>query len=256
MENKIIKLSKRKIKNNVSKEARPDIFVYKSIDSTNTQAKRLLADNKIYGNTLILAEHQSAGRGRCGKDFYSPTSEGLYMSLCFVENTSLSPIHLSTLCAVAVSETIEELTGLDVRIKWVNDIYIDNKKACGILCESTPTPDGFGIILGIGVNTATKSFPEFENNIPTSIGNIDRNILCAGIYEKILYYKSENSNYKEKYKARSYLDGKYITVYTQNGEYTARALGIDDSCGLVILPDGQTEPIVLTSGEVSVRVQR
>lgn len=256
MKNKIIKLSKRKIKNNISKEARPKIFVYKNLDSTNTHAKRLLKDNKICGNTLILAEHQSAGRGRCGKDFYSPMSEGLYMSLCFTESTSLSPIFLSTVCAVATAEAIEELTGLDAKIKWVNDIYIEDKKACGILCESTPTPDGFGIILGIGVNTATKSFPEFENNTPTSVGNIDRNVLCAKIYEKILCYKVKDSDCRAKYKARSYLDGKNITVYTQNGQYTARALGIDDSCGLVILLDGQESPITLTSGEVSVRVQK
>lgn len=256
MKNKIVKLSKRRINRNIDKSSRPKILVYKNLDSTNTHAKRLLKENKICGNTLILAEHQSAGRGRCGKDFYSPMSEGLYMSLCFTEITSLSPIFLSTVCAVAAAEAIEELTELDAKIKWVNDIYIEDKKACGILCESTPTIDGFGIILGIGVNTATKSFPKFDNNTPTNIGNIDRNILCAKIYEKILCYKAKDSDCKAKYKARSYLDGKYITVYTQSGEYTARTLGIDDSCGLVILPDGQDYPVTLTSGEVSVRVQR
>lgn len=254
MKNRTVKLSKRKILKGIAKGMRPEVLVYKELDSTNTHAKRLLKDNKISCNTLILAEHQSAGRGRCGRDFYSPMGEGLYMSLCFIEHTSLSPVFLSTLCAVAVSEAIEELTGLDAQIKWVNDIYISDKKACGILCEATPLSDGFGIILGIGVNTTTKDFPKFENNTPTTVGNIDRNVLCAKIYEKILFYKSNGDSYKEKYKARSYLDGKNIKVYTQNGKYTARALGIDESCGLIILPDGQTEPIILTSGEVSVRV--
>ena len=251
----IIKLSTRKIRVNIQKSIRPKILLYQDLDSTNTHAKRLLSKGKIKGNTLILAEHQSAGRGRCGKDFYSPMGEGLYMSLCFTESTYLSPIFLSIICGVATAEAIIELTGLDAKIKWVNDIYVDNKKACGILCESTPTKDGFGIILGIGVNTATESFPKFDNNTPTSVGNIDRNILCAKIYEKILYYKLGEDDYKTKYKALSYLDGKSITVYTQNGEYTARALGIDDGCGLVILPDGQDTPITLTSGEVSVRMR-
>ena len=240
--------------NSISKSMRPEILVYKNLDSTNTHAKRLLKENKIFGNTLILAEHQSAGRGRCGRDFYSPMGEGLYMSLCFIERTSLSPIFLSTLCAIAVSEAIEELTGLDAKIKWVNDIYISDKKASGILCEATPLSDGFGIILGIGVNTTTKSFPKFVNNIPTTIGNIDRNILCGKIYEKILYYKSNGNSYKEKYKSRSYLDGKNITVYTQNREYTAKVLGIDENCGLVILPEGHSAPATLSSGEVSVRI--
>lgn len=248
--NRILKLSKRKILCGIDLPDRPCVTVKRKIDSTNSFAKRLFLKNKIKNNTIILAEEQTGGRGRCGRSFYSPKSTGLYMTVALKPQKDSSPnLSLTTICAVAAAEAIEKLSDTHVKIKWVNDIYVGGKKAGGILCESTPTNSGAGVILGIGINTATDIFPKFENNSPTSVGNIDRNTLCAEIYMRIMRYIGGESHI-EKYKSRSYLDGKKVTVHLDNSYFDATVIGIDDSCGLIVHPDGEDKEIILSSGEV------
>ena len=248
--NKILKLSKRKILRATDSHSAPRVIVMQEIDSTNSFAKRLFLKNKIDKSTIILAEKQTGGRGRCGRSFYSPKSTGLYMTVALKPQNGNTPnLSLTTICAVAAAEAIEKLSDTRVQIKWVNDIYVDGKKAGGILCESTPTNSGVGVILGIGINTATDVFPEFENNSPTSVGNIDRNTLCAEIYMGIMRYIGGESHI-EKYKSRSYLDGKRITVHLDNSYFDATVIGIDDECHLVVRPDGGDTEMVLSSGEV------
>lgn len=249
-----IRLDRRKIASAIKSDICPNIIVKRRTDSTNSFGKRMFDSGRIKENTIILAEHQTRGRGRSGRSFYSPSHGGLYMSLCIECESLRSAVSLSSICAVATAQAIASMTELSPRIKWVNDIYIDEKKACGILCESTPYKKGYGIIMGIGVNTAACDFPIFENNTPTSIGNIDRNILCAKIYDGIIRYMSDPS-YTERYKELSYLDNKHVTVFEGNDTYTARVIGIDDACGLVIIKDGEENTRTLTSGEVSLRVK-
>ena len=247
---KIIKLSRNKILRGIISPRIPRVRVMRRIDSTNSLAKKLFSKNKIKNNTIILAEHQTGGRGRCGRSFYSPRGTGLYMTVALKPQMSSAPnLSLTTICAVAAAEAIEKLSDKRVRIKWVNDIYVDEKKAGGILCESTPTSSGMGLILGIGINTATDIFPEFENNRPTSVGNIDRNALAAEIYNRIMKY-IDGEDHTEKYKSRSYLDGKRVTVHLGNSYFDATVIRIDDSCRLVLRPDGEDKEITLSSGEV------
>lgn len=247
---KILRLLRSKILNGISPIYSPSVKVMKRVDSTNSLAKRLFLKNKINKNTLIVAESQTGGRGRCGRSFYSPKAQGLYMTIALKpQNTDTPNLSLTTICAVASAEAIEKLSDKKVQIKWVNDIYIGGKKAGGILCESAPSENGIGIILGIGINTATDFFPEFENNTPTSVGNIDRNTLCAEIYNGIMKYMGDESHI-EKYKSRSYLDGKKVTVHLDNSYFDATVIGIDDQCHLVVRPDGEDKEITLSSGEV------
>ena len=247
---KIMRLSRSKILSGISTPHIPSVKVMKRVDSTNSLAKRLFLKNKIKNNTIILAEHQTAGRGRCGRSFYSPHSTGLYMTIALMPQKNDTPnLSLTTICAVAAADAIENLSDKKVLIKWVNDIYVGGKKAGGILCESTPTNSGTGIILGIGINTATDIFPEFENNTPTSVGNVDRNALASEIYNGIMKYMNGESHI-EKYKSRSYLDGKKITVHLDNSYFDATVIGIDDNCGLIVRPDGEGKEIILSSGEV------
>ena len=248
--NRILKLSRKKILYGIDTQNPPNVKVLKKIDSTNSLAKRLFLKNRIKNNTIILAKEQTGGRGRCGRSFYSPNSTGLYMTIALTPQKNDTPnLSLTTICAVASAEAIEKLSDKKVQIKWVNDIYVDGKKAGGILCESTPTDSGVGIILGIGINTATSVFPEFENNIPTSVGNIDRNVLASEIYNGIMRYMS-GENHIQKYKNRSYLDGKKVTVHLDNSYFDATVISIDDNCGLVVRPDGEDKEIILSSGEV------
>ena len=123
--------------------------VYKTITSTNTVLKSLAAEGAPAGLVLI-AEEQTAGRGRMGRSFYSPADSGLYLSLLLRPNVSaVEATRLTACAAVAVAETIEELSGRPAQIKWVNDIFVDGRKVCGILTEASgrprrehPRPDG------------------------------------------------------------------------------------------------------------------
>lgn len=104
---------------------------FESIDSTNTYCKRLLADGKG-GEFLIIANNQTAGRGRQGKTFYSPSETGIYFSLVIRPDTSLqNAVTATTAASVAVCKAIEKLTDLKPKIKWVNDVYLNGKKVCG-----------------------------------------------------------------------------------------------------------------------------
>ena len=162
-----------------------DIRVFQTIDSTNNYAKRLILDGAAPG-TAILAESQTAGRGRRGRSFYSPAGSGLYISVILrpkidaVDDIQL----LSAAAAVAVCRAIDRLKpDSGAQIKWVNDIFIGGKKVCGILSEAVSAGDRIaGTVVGIGVNCTTDAFPPELRDIACSLGgDISRNALAAGI---------------------------------------------------------------------------
>ena len=142
-----------------------ELQVYKTITSTNTVLKALAAEGAPAGLALIAGE-QTAGRGRMGRSFYSPADSGLYLSLLLRPNVSaVEATRLTACAAVAVAETIEELSGRPAQIKWVNDIFVDGRKVCGILTEaSVDCENGMMhyVIIGLGVNTRVPAgdFPE------------------------------------------------------------------------------------------------
>ena len=112
------------------------IGVYKTIGSTNSEAKLAAVKNAGHG-TIILAEEQTNGRGRFGRDFFSPYGSGIYMSIILRPQLSIeNSVLVTTAAAVAVYQAIEKITDLSPLIKWVNDIFIDERKVCGILTEA------------------------------------------------------------------------------------------------------------------------
>ena len=134
--------------------------------STNLDARRWLQDGAAHGS-LVAADRQTAGRGRLGRSFASADG-GLYMSV--VIKSDLPAGVLTTLCAVAVRRAIQELTGKTADIKWVNDLQIDGKKICGILCEGVWQGDRpLGVIAGIGLNICQREFPEALRDIAASL---------------------------------------------------------------------------------------
>lgn len=148
-----------------------DVFYSPTVDSTNNQCKRLLADGKK-GIFLVTADEQSAGRGRQGKSFYSPPMTGIYFSLVIRPETTLkNAVTATTAASVAVCKAIETLTDVKPKIKWVNDVYIGDKKICGILTEAvTNFEEGIvdSVIIGIGINISTKiSLPKL--NLPEAL---------------------------------------------------------------------------------------
>lgn len=235
-----------------------NILCFDTIDSTNLEAKRR-ADENLTTPLLIVANSQSAGRGRLGRSFYSPSDTGLYMSLMLKPDDCADIVCMTTAAAVCVTDALEKLCNIESQIKWVNDIYINNKKVCGILCEAVTNPKTSrieGIIIGIGINISTDTFPSDIKDIAVSLKQyVDRNKLCAMITDNLINTCTQLSqrNFIEKYKARSLVLGKEIT-YTENGiNKTATAIDIDKNGGLVIRTEDGTK--TLSTGEITVRVK-
>ena len=152
------------------------------IDSTNRVAKEL-ADAGQGEGTLVLCEEQSAGRGRLGREWFSPKNSGLYMTLILRPNLSAqSAMPITMLAALAVRDAISQIAGMEAMIKWPNDILLNGKKVAGILTELSVSSDGQvkWIVVGIGVNVNTRftDFPEEVQDIATSL-YCERGLECS-----------------------------------------------------------------------------
>lgn len=234
------------------------VEVFDCIDSTNTEAKRRIAAGD-HRRQLIVAEQQTAGRGRLGRSFYSPAFTGLYMTLTLGEPETLKDGTMLTIAAAtATALAIENATGEKTDIKWVNDIYMRGRKVCGILCEAVTDEHGTVTVLaGIGVNVTTEHFPEdILQKAGTLPGAADRGLLAAEIADRLLtiWEAPEQSDFLTAYRERSFVPGN--RVYFTRGEETleAFALGVDDAGGLLVrYDDGREES--LRSGEVSVKIK-
>lgn len=233
------------------------ITVYKSIDSTNTEAKRSAMLGAAHG-TVIAADTQTNGRGRHGHSFYSPAGTGLYLSVVLKPEKPLADCTLTTIAAAdALADTIEELTDCKPEIKWVNDILVDGRKVCGILTEAiSDIESGMAeaIIVGAGVNISTRDFPpEIADTAGSLKSSVTRNKLAAGIISRLLDYTAEADSKRilSDYRRRSAALGEAVT-FTRNGKLiTALATDINDAGNLIVQTSNGTE--VLKSGEISIR---
>ena len=165
--------------NGNAKACKNKIELFSEIDSTNTYLKNIASQNAPHASVAI-AESQTNGRGRLGRSFYSPNKTGVYLSLLYKTSEQITkPALFTAASAVAVSRAVKKLCNIDLQIKWVNDLYLAEQKVCGILCEGVPLEcEGLKtIIIGIGVNIFTTSFPkEIENKA----GSLFNNSNCAG----------------------------------------------------------------------------
>ncbi|MBQ9227872.1 MAG: biotin--[Eubacterium sp.] len=231
------------------------VFTYPTVDSTNNEAKRLLAQG-MSGVLLLAADEQTAGRGRQGKRFYSPADTGVYFSLVLPYQPADSEVSVTTAVAVAVCRAIEQLTPLKPKIKWVNDIYLNGKKVAGILAEavrSSRSANADAVVIGIGINISTADFPSTVENGGALDVAVGREQLVAAVSNALSELLSRRfADFAEEYRARSLLLGEEI-VYVHSGEQrTALAVDIDASGGLTVL-HGDGSFAVLRSGEISVR---
>ena len=243
------------------------IYIYDTLDSTNIRAKQLALENAPHG-TVVIARQHTAGRGRLGRSFFSPR-EGIYISIIVRPDFDLAKsVLVTSAAAVAVAESIESVCGIDAKIKWVNDIYADNKKVCGILTEGITdfeTGQIESLIIGIGVNTTVKDFPEELLEIAGSVeGDYSKSALAASIITRTLDLMDsiESRDFISSYREKSLVIGKSVKVF--KGVYKslpeeelearpARVLDIDDNgCLVVLYSDGTRES--LTSGEITVRL--
>jgi len=231
-----------------------EIEIYNVIDSTNNEAKRCAQSGEALPR-LVCAESQSAGRGRLGRSFYSPEGTGLYMSLAFEAKADMADaVAITSAAAVAVADTVDELCGTDCKIKWVNDIYLDGRKVCGILAEATSCNGKNIIVVGVGVNCTTEFFPDDIKDRAGSVGSVDRSLLAAKIAEELLAYANNphDRSWLAQYKNRSLVLGKEISYTENNITKKAKAIDIDRNGGLVICENGEIK--TLSTGEVTVRL--
>jgi BirA family biotin operon repressor/biotin-[acetyl-CoA-carboxylase] ligase len=235
------------------------VIVFGEIDSTNAEAKRLIAAGACHG-TVIAADMQTAGRGRSGKSFYSPGGTGLYMSVILrPDYTDIRDAQMITVAAAVVTaRAIEKLSGRSPGIKWVNDLFLDGKKICGILTEAVSDFESGkveSIVVGIGVNCVTDEFPPELGGIAGAVGDrsMSRNHLAALIAEGLIdaFQNLTDPEIIREYRERSVITGKRI-VYTAAGEErTGTVTGINDRGNLVVR-DGDGGETVVSSGEIRI----
>lgn len=224
-------------------------YSLKSVDSTNNFAKKMFLGSEL----AVFADSQTEGRGRQGHSFYSPEG-GIYFSWAVPEKAAAHPGLLTVKAAVCVLQALEKLTGKKYAVKWVNDIFLGDRKVCGILCEYCPgneygSREGF-YVCGVGINTSSEGFPAELQELAGGIGEIDRaELICEVI--NALRKETDPVEIVKIYGQKSYLTGKEVS-YVLNGEAkSGRVLGVNASGNLRVL-SGDTED-VLSAGEVSVK---
>lgn len=234
------------------------------IDSTNNRA-RALAEAGCDEWTVVLAESQTAGRGRLGKQFYSPKGGGIYMSVVVRPDCEVQYANMLTLAAAAaVVEAVEAVCGIKAQIKWVNDIFVDTKKVCGILTEASVGLEEQRLryaVVGIGINVAPPpgGFPEALQDIATSIFDTPRvesvrAPLVAEILRRFRGYAEHltDRRFMECYRAHLMVLGRRVYLVRGKEREEVLVVGLTDDGALIVETDeGHRREI--NSGEVSVR---
>ena len=235
-----------------------NLQVYDKVTSTNDNAKAIASGGA--DRVVVVSESQENGRGRMSRAFYSPDKVGLYFSAILRHEFDTKEIGLITAySAVAVARAIEELSGNEVKIKWVNDIFMNGKKVCGILTEGGISMEGGHLeyaVVGIGINVKAQVLPDELESIATSIENeskqkIDREQLLARILDNLdtMIDELRTKQFVSEYRRRSLIIGKTVLV---NGAEQVEVVGIDSDCALIVNSAGEQRRI--TTGEVSIKL--
>lgn len=235
------------------------IFYRASTVSTMQDAKTAAINNQLKQG-LFIADEQTQGHGRFGRQFFSPNGQ-IYMSLLLSPNQHFQELPQYTLLsAVAVASAIDQLVGEKTTIKWVNDIFINQKKVCGILTEAISDFESqriSHIIIGIGINffIEQEKFPEDLRQKVTALFHqqptITRNELIRLIWQNFfeLCAALPDTHYLEYYRQKSFVLGKKVS-FQQNGQTIfGKAKAITDNGELVV--ETPTQTYYLSSGEIS-----
>ena len=239
---------------------------YNTIDSTNTRAKEMATLGAPHG-TVLVAGHQTQGRGRMGHSFSSPKDMGIYLSVILRPDCAATQLmHLTCAAAVAMCNAVEDAANVRPGIKWINDLVVGNKKLGGILTELSLVPGSDRVeyaIIGIGINCCQTpaDFPEEIRGIATSLLQItekapDRAALSAAMIRSLREMDSRLFSQKnalmDTYRKNCITLGRDVFVLRGEEKQYGTALDVDADGGLVVqFCDGTTQTV--DSGEVSVR---
>lgn len=239
------------------------IYYFEEIGSTNNEAKALSRERAEEG-TLFIAEKQLGGKGRLGRTWESPSKTGIWMSLVLCPD--IMPQYASQITLVAglgMCEAIKEITGLDAKIKWPNDIVVNGKKICGILTEMSAQVEAIDyIVVGIGVNVNMLNFPKTLPYASSLALEGDKAYSRREIVARFLeIFEKDYEAYKQKPNLEAIIERyeeacitlhQQIKIVSRNEEIIAQGKGITKDGALVIkMADGTEKQI--SSGEVSVR---
>jgi BirA family biotin operon repressor/biotin-[acetyl-CoA-carboxylase] ligase len=246
-------------------KSKVEIDVRKSVESTNSEVKALAVAGVEEGYILI-SEEQSHGRGRLGRSFFSPSGNGIYMSLllrpvCSAQEATL----ITSAAAVAVCEALGICGVEHAKIKWVNDVYIGDKKVCGILTEAGFGAGGCALdyaVLGVGINVYAPDggFPDELKSIAGFVfdGRVQslRNRLAACFINSFFkYYKKlSEREHVPVYREKCFVLGENIVIHSGENRVNAKALDIDENCNLLVEYENGKKGMV-GSGEISVRLK-
>lgn len=259
-----LKTLEKEIQKKQNKWAGCKILHYDRIDSTNNKAKCFGREGALHG-TLILAEEQTAGKGRLGRTWDSPRGKAIYMTLLL--RPQLAPEQasmLTLLAALAVADGIRAVTGIAAQIKWPNDIVVNGRKLCGILTEMNADSNGIRyVVVGIGINCNMHSFPEELDQTATSLlletgKEQSREKLIAEVLHAIEYYyevfiqTKDLTNLKIIYEQQLVNYNRKVRVLSPEKEYIGISRGINEK-GELLVEDTNGQVHVVRTGEVSVR---
>jgi len=226
-------------------------YNFKTLSSTNDKARELARNGKY--NLVVTAEKQKRGRGRFGRKWSSGLG-GLYMTVLLKEENLDNVKYLTFIAGVSVAKTIKKFTNLNAKVKWPNDVIINNKKICGILTEIVSDKGNYAFV-GIGLNVNQKKFSKDVIKIATSLKiETDKNFNIKNISKIIIkefnnlykYYKNKNyTKIISIWKKYSHTLGKKIRAETLSGDFIGKAVDVDDNCNLILrLNNGKLKKIV------------
>ena len=254
------------MKNNISKhlESHPwwdSIHYFDTIDSTNTRAKTMAFQGAPEG-TVLIADHQTGGRGRLGRSFLSPAGTGIYMSVILRPDCPPAELmHLTCAAAVAACDAVEKAVGVRPGIKWTNDLVYENRKLAGILTELGLSSEGMvdWAVIGIGINCLQKE-DDFDPSIRSFAGSLsmfapcDRAKVAAALVEAFSNMDlSRKSEMMDRYRADCITLGREVSLLKADETVRhGRAVDIDSNGALVVeFSPGIRETV--NSGEISIR---
>ena len=258
-------MSKAEIESLVdTKWAGKNVVYYDEIDSTNNRAKEA-GDNGAAHGTLFVADMQVAGKGRRGRVWKSPSGSSIYMTiLLYPDIPPVKAPQLTLIMAIAVAEGIREVTGLETKIKWPNDIVVNGKKICGILTEMGTNGVKINyVLIGVGINVNLKEFPEEMQDKATSLileggHEYDRNQVIAQVmkyfeinYEKFIQTCDFTHLLDDYHRILANLN-QPVRVIDGDRSFEGICRGIDEK-GELLVERQNKEVVKVSAGEVSVR---
>jgi BirA family biotin operon repressor/biotin-[acetyl-CoA-carboxylase] ligase len=236
------------------------VVTLKVIDSTNTAAKKL-AENGAPEGTAVIADHQTAGRGRFNRTWHGEAGKNIILSLILRPRKEQSAHLLTYLTALCAAKTVEDLAGVKVECKWPNDLLISGKKFCGILLESAWNDSSIDyVVVGIGMNVNQETFPNELQDTATSLKKESRREFECGSFIRDFFERFENAylqsqksgcnRFLKEWKMKSAMFGKEISLEQSGNVLRGLAIDLDADGALVI--KNHNRVVKVFAGDVTV----